>query len=102
MLIYNLLGLVTDTISQGEADSDLGQGAIDSVLGQGVIDGDLDNHGSRESSISPSHDDYEEIKTPSGVRRVCKHCGKECIKPSDLKRHLMVHTGYKPFKCEVS
>ena len=32
----------------------------------------------------------------------CPHCGKLCRKPCDLKRHLMMHTGEKPFKCNVS
>ena len=31
----------------------------------------------------------------------CQHCGKLCRKPCDLKRHLMMHTGEKPFKCKV-
>lgn len=35
-------------------------------------------------------------------QRVCQICGKICLKPSDLKRHLMVHTGERPFKCDVS
>ena len=35
-------------------------------------------------------------------RRSCRQCGKVFPKPSDLKRHMMVHSGEKPFKCEVS
>ena len=34
--------------------------------------------------------------------RVCQFCGKACNKPSDLKRHLMSHTGERPFACNVS
>lgn len=34
-------------------------------------------------------------------RRSCRQCGKVFPKPSDLKRHLMVHSGEKPFQCEV-
>lgn len=34
-------------------------------------------------------------------RRSCRQCGKVFPKPSDLKRHMMVHSGEKPFKCEV-
>ena len=31
----------------------------------------------------------------------CPVCAKVFPKPSDLKRHMMCHTGEKPFKCEV-
>ena len=34
--------------------------------------------------------------------RECPFCGKVCPQRSDMKRHLMVHTGEKPFTCEVS
>jgi KRAB domain-containing zinc finger protein len=32
---------------------------------------------------------------------VCAVCAKMFPKPSDLKRHMMCHTGEKPFRCEV-
>ena len=34
--------------------------------------------------------------------RACPVCTKVFPKPSDLKRHMMCHTGEKPFRCEVS
>ena len=36
------------------------------------------------------------------LARACQVCAKIFPKPSDLKRHMMCHTGEKPFKCEVS
>lgn len=35
------------------------------------------------------------------LARACPVCTKMFPKPSDLKRHMMCHTGEKPFKCEV-
>lgn len=32
----------------------------------------------------------------------CQVCAKMFPKPSDLKRHMMCHTGEKPFRCRVS
>ena len=34
------------------------------------------------------------------LARACQVCAKIFPKPSDLKRHMMCHTGEKPFKCE--
>ncbi|KAK7471407.1 hypothetical protein BaRGS_00035959 [Batillaria attramentaria] len=34
-------------------------------------------------------------------KRSCPYCFKVCLKPSDMKRHLMVHTGERPFLCQV-
>ncbi|XP_030067684.1 zinc finger protein 236 [Microcaecilia unicolor] len=40
------------------------------------------------------------IREESGVRwHVCPYCSKEFKKPSDLVRHIRIHTHEKPFKC---
>ena len=44
----------------------------------------------------------------SGVGKVtevglsCEYCGKICPRPSILKRHMMMHTGERPFECKVT
>ncbi|XP_072013955.1 zinc finger protein 236-like [Amphiura filiformis] len=35
----------------------------------------------------------------SGFIHVCTHCGKSFQKPSQLVRHVRVHTGERPYKC---
>ncbi|XP_064420243.1 uncharacterized protein LOC102359580 [Latimeria chalumnae] len=30
---------------------------------------------------------------------VCKHCGRDCLKPSALEKHIRSHTGERPFPC---
>ncbi|XP_043923038.1 zinc finger protein 236 [Protopterus annectens] len=41
------------------------------------------------------------IREENGIRwHVCPYCTKEFKKPSDLVRHIRIHTHEKPFKCQ--
>lgn len=40
------------------------------------------------------------IREENGIRwHVCPYCSKEFKKPSDLVRHIRIHTHEKPYKC---
>ncbi|XP_058229856.1 zinc finger protein 831 isoform X2 [Hemibagrus wyckioides] len=32
-------------------------------------------------------------------KHVCPHCGRDCLKPSVLEKHLRCHTGERPYPC---
>ncbi|XP_035008383.2 zinc finger protein 831 isoform X1 [Hippoglossus stenolepis] len=35
----------------------------------------------------------------SAGKHVCPHCGRDCMKPSVLEKHLRCHTGERPYPC---
>uniref|UniRef100_A0A8C6E5K7 Zinc finger protein 831 n=1 Tax=Moschus moschiferus TaxID=68415 RepID=A0A8C6E5K7_MOSMO len=43
------------------------------------------------------------LGSPSKVRNagryLCPHCGRDCLKPSVLEKHIRSHTGERPFPC---
>ncbi|XP_039092813.1 zinc finger protein 831 [Hyaena hyaena] len=43
------------------------------------------------------------LSSPGKVRNagkyLCPHCGRDCLKPSVLEKHLRSHTGERPFPC---
>uniref|UniRef100_A0A8D0C9R0 C2H2-type domain-containing protein n=1 Tax=Salvator merianae TaxID=96440 RepID=A0A8D0C9R0_SALMN len=38
-------------------------------------------------------------KSRSAGKYLCKHCGRDCLKPSVLEKHMRSHTGERPFPC---
>ncbi|KAJ7987921.1 hypothetical protein DPEC_G00318260 [Dallia pectoralis] len=48
--------------------------------------------------LSNSRANHEKTKH-GGVRHACTYCGKEYVCADGLKRHNLIHTGERPFKC---
>lgn len=38
-------------------------------------------------------------KPKKAGKYICKHCGRDCLKPSVLEKHIRSHTGERPFPC---
>nr|KAF6278789.1 zinc finger protein 831 [Pipistrellus kuhlii] len=38
-------------------------------------------------------------KARTAGKYVCPHCGRDCLKPSVLEKHIRSHTGERPFPC---
>lgn len=38
-------------------------------------------------------------KSKSARKYLCKRCGRDCLKPSVLEKHMRSHTGERPFPC---
>ncbi|XP_048666851.1 zinc finger protein 831 isoform X1 [Marmota marmota marmota] len=38
-------------------------------------------------------------KSRNAGRYLCPHCGRDCLKPSVLEKHIRSHTGERPFPC---
>ncbi|CAJ0950517.1 unnamed protein product [Ranitomeya imitator] len=61
---------------------------------------DQDKGEKPEKRIFKKKSTFAQVREESGVRwHVCTYCEKEFKKPSDLVRHIRIHTHEKPFKC---
>nr|XP_046168942.1 zinc finger protein 831 [Oncorhynchus gorbuscha] len=53
----------------------------------------LGEHVSLRASVSTAR------PSRSAGKHLCPHCGRDCMKPSVLEKHLRCHTGERPYPC---
>ena len=48
----------------------------------------------------PTDEGFKKRQKIRKKQHLCPHCGKSFYNRSDVERHVRVHTGERPFKCE--
>ncbi|KAI5622983.1 zinc finger protein 831 isoform X1, partial [Silurus asotus] len=54
--------------------------------------------GLQQQRVEPS---ASSSRPKSAGKHVCPHCGRDCLKPSVLEKHLRCHTGERPYPCST-
>lgn len=52
-----------------------------------------------QSGLSLAAASQSARQAKSAGKHVCPHCGRDCMKPSVLEKHLRCHTGERPYPC---
>ena len=64
---------------------------------------------SNKEAVTPTSKNFKALrnernergKKPRGINNVCKVCDKEYQSPSQLKSHMRVHSGERPYMCII-